>query len=115
MAVASRVSRRIRGCRWRVDEAINAQEAITALEEGTYCVVVTDIRMGPGLSGWDVGRACAAKGTPVIFVSGNLYDASEAVPHSLFFAKPCEAAEIVSACDRWRGGQLKEHEADNSQ
>jgi hypothetical protein len=81
----------------------NSQDAIDELGRQAFCVVVTDICLGRGPSGWDVGRACAAKETPVIFVSGNRYDPSQAVPGSLFFAKPCRVADIVRACDRWRG------------
>jgi hypothetical protein len=46
---------------------------------------------------------CAAKGTPVIFVSGNRYDPYEAVPGSLFFAEPYRLAELLAACAQWRG------------
>ena len=86
---------------WHVVEISNAQDAIDELGRQAFRVVITDIGLGRGLSGWDVGRACATQGTPVIFVSGNRYDPSEAVPGSLFFAKPCRPAEIVRACGRW--------------
>src|SRR5262249_45496265 len=88
---------------WRVVEMSNAHDAIDELGRQAFGVVVTDIGLGRGPSGWDVGRACATKGTPVIFVSGNPYDPSEAVPGSLFFAKPYRPAEIVCACSRWSG------------
>jgi two-component system, response regulator PdtaR len=93
---------------WHVVEMSNARDAIDELGRQAFRVVITDIGLGGGLSGWDVGRACAAKRTPVIFVSGDRYDPSEAVPGSLFLAKPCPPAEVVRACGRWRGRELKE-------
>src|SRR5262245_6319804 len=88
---------------WHVVEVSSAQHALDELGRRAFCAVVTDIGLGHGLSGWDVGRACAAKKTPVIFVSGNRDDPCESVPGALFFAKPYRCAEIVRACDRWRG------------
>jgi CheY-like chemotaxis protein len=47
---------------WHVVEMSNAQDAIDELGRRAFRVVITDIGLGRGLSGWDVGRACATKG-----------------------------------------------------
>lgn len=63
-------------------------------------VVVTDIRLGGSLNGWDVGEVGRAKrpDLPVIYTSGQTVDPPRPVGQSLFFDKPYDPDAIVRAC-----------------
>ena len=61
----------------------NLVEAAQAIEREELDLVLTDIRLSGEGDGLDVARAAAAKGVPVLFVSGNC---------------PVEARELAVGC-----------------
>jgi CheY-like chemotaxis protein len=90
------------GC--AVSEAASAEEAI-ALMDKQVDAVITDLRLGGRLTGWDVAEACrqVRADFPVIYVSGNIVEPPRPVPGSLFFHKPYSPDEILQACHRLSG------------
>jgi DNA-binding response OmpR family regulator len=81
----------------------NGAEAIKALEEDVtrFSAVVTDIRLGDGPDGWDVGRRARelAADLPVVYMSGDSTQdwSSRGVPNSVVAAKPFVPAQILTA------------------
>ena len=77
--------------------------AIAELEAdaGVFNVVMTDIRLGDGPSGWDVGRRARelVHGMPVVYMSGDSANewASQGVPGSIMIEKPFVMAQVVTA------------------
>jgi DNA-binding NtrC family response regulator len=81
----------------------NGTAAIAELEAnaGAFHAVVTDIRLGEGPSGWDVGR-CAREQIPtmpVVYMSGDSAAdwSSQGVPDSVMIQKPFVIAQVVTA------------------
>ncbi|TPG14712.1 response regulator [Sphingomonas koreensis] len=88
---------------FKVVIAGNGAEAITELgDEATrFCAVVTDIRLGAGPSGWDVGQRARelVHDMPIVYMSGDSGHewASKGVPNSIMVGKPFAPAQIVTA------------------
>jgi FixJ family two-component response regulator len=63
--------------------------------------VITDIRLGPGASGWEIARYARGLKSEiaVVFVSGDSVDdwAAEGVPKSVIIQKPFAEAQLVTA------------------
>lgn len=63
--------------------------------------VLTDIRIGRGPDGWDVGRRARelVPEMPVIYVSGDSSGdwASKGVPNSVMIGKPYATAQVITA------------------
>lgn len=63
--------------------------------------VITDINLGQGASGWDVGRRARelVSHMPVIYVTAANEEewASQGVPKSVLIAKPYVAAQVIVA------------------
>lgn len=87
-------------------EVLTAANAAQALKifDGKHAAsraVVTDIRLGKGASGWDVGRHVreAVPTMPVIFVSGDSAGdwASQGVPNSVMIAKSFAFPQLITA------------------
>jgi DNA-binding response OmpR family regulator len=94
-------------------ELDDAGFAVVAVEDGTralaeldadatrFKAVVTDINIGAGPSGWDVGRRareCVAD-MPVVYISGasgNEWSA-QGVPDSVIITKPFAPAQLITA------------------
>ena len=87
-------------------EASNGDAAVRIFAESLWIdVLITDIRLGGRMTGWDVAqsfRAAHPRGG-VIYASGSPPDPARRVPDSLFFSKPCNVALLLAACRR--GGQ----------
>lgn len=85
---------------WSVLEANSGSEALAVCDAGVAVdMLVTDINLGNGTTGWDVARAFWLRGAiPVIYMSGNPDDPQHHVPASRFMAKPCRAAELSEIC-----------------
>ncbi len=86
---------------WTVLAAEAAEAALDLLLAGyPIDVLVTDVQLGEGPSGWDLAEACRARVSdlPVIYVSADAGDRSRQVPGSWFFDKPCPAALVATAC-----------------
>jgi DNA-binding NtrC family response regulator len=64
-------------------------------------LIVTDIRLGGPISGWDVAERCRAAhpSVAVIYCSGNSMDADRCVKDSVFLSKPCPM-EILTGLAR---------------
>jgi DNA-binding response OmpR family regulator len=87
-------------------EVLTAPDARTAMalldqKSADIRAVLTDIRLGKGPNGWDVGRYArvGVPAIPVVYMSG---DSSgdwmvQGVPHSIMIAKPFAFAQVVTA------------------
>ncbi|TPG42576.1 response regulator [Sphingomonas koreensis] len=88
---------------FKVVIAGNGAEAITELGDDAtrFCAVVTDIRLGAGPSGWDVGQRTRelVHDMPIVYMSGDSGHewASKGVPNSIMVGKPFAPAQIVTA------------------
>jgi len=87
-------------------EVVTAHDGERALAELNadsvrFRAVVTDIKVGPGPDGWDVGRHARelVPDMPVVYISGDSgHDwASKGVPESVIIAKPFVPAQLVTA------------------
>jgi DNA-binding response OmpR family regulator len=83
--------------------ASSGTQALAELEaKGTQLTaVITDIKLGEGPDGWDVGRRARVLSPymPVVYMSGDSMDEwpKNGVSNSVFFAKPCKLAGIITA------------------
>lgn len=83
--------------------ATNGMSAIAAFDADSSRInaVVTDIRLGDGPSGWDIGHYVreAVPTMPVVYMSGDSSHEWEAqgVPHSVMVTKPFVHSQIVTA------------------
>ncbi|MDG4900560.1 MULTISPECIES: response regulator [unclassified Mesorhizobium] len=81
----------------------NAEEALNALDAKPerFKALITDIRLGPGKSGWDLARLVreASPTMPVIYVSGDsaIHWPAEGVPNSIMIAKPFFMPQVITA------------------
>lgn len=90
---------------WRIREAASGEEAMRLLarlkeQKERIDFLVTDIRLGGKVDGWDVAEACAGTwpGLPVIYVSANPIAEHRKVPGSIFLSKPVDIASLVTLC-----------------
>lgn len=78
-------------------------EALDRLQtlSGDLKGVITDVNLGGGIRGWEVGRHARglAPSLPVIYVTGGSEHewTAEGVPHSIMTAKPFAPAQVVVA------------------
>jgi len=82
-------------------EAGSGEAALSYLDtNGQIDLLFTDIRLGGGINGWDVGEAFRSRfpNIAVLYTSGNSLAPSRAVERSRFFVKPYELGEIAEAC-----------------
>src|SRR5665213_448253 len=81
----------------------NGTEAFAALDADAarFKAVITDIRLGSGPDGWEVGRRARelVADVSVIYLSGDsAHDwTSKGVPKSLMIAKPFASAQFITA------------------
>lgn len=79
------------------------EEAIALFMEGNsiYNALLTDVRLGAGLDGWEVARRIRQKqpSLPVIYVTGSTADewASQGVHGSCLVPKPFTPARLLAA------------------
>jgi DNA-binding response OmpR family regulator len=92
---------------WQVREAGTGEEALKLLEqiqsdEHRVDFLVTDIRLGGPVNGWDVAEAGRKiwPGIPVIYVSANPIVENRRVEGSAFLSKPVEVENLIIACRR---------------
>lgn len=89
-----------------VIQASSAEEAIELLEGELHVdVLVTDIRLGGEISGWDLAEIFQRSRPDggVIYASANAPLSERQVPGSLFFAKPAPVEDVVANCQRLHG------------
>ena len=83
--------------------ASTGQQALAELESDAarFQAVVTDIRLGRGPDGWEVGRRARelVPTMPVVYVSGDSSHewVSRGVPGSIMVSKPFRPGEVVTA------------------
>ena len=98
---------------WMHTELVDAGFAVVAAADGTQALaeleadvqrfkaVITDVRLGDGPDGWDVGRRARelVADMPVVYVSGDSADAwtSKGVPNSVMIMKPFVTAQLITA------------------
>ena len=67
----------------------------------TSSALVTDVRLGEGLSGWELARAAreSCPGLPVVFISGDsaIDHNAQGVPDSVMIQKPFVEAQLITA------------------
>jgi len=87
-------------------EVVDAPDGAKALElfdkdSDRISAIITDIRLGHGANGWDVGRHCrqAKPILPVVYMSGDSAGdwAAQGVPDSVMIAKPFVMAQVITA------------------
>lgn len=95
---------------WAVREAGTGEEALKLLQQmqtggERIDFLVTDIRLGGPVEGWDVAEACRTiwPELPVIYVSANPIVEKRRVDGSAFLSKPVEVAHLLSTCRRLIG------------
>jgi CheY-like chemotaxis protein len=95
---------------WQVREAGSGEEALKLLdqiraESGHVDFLVTDIRLGGPVDGWEVAEACRKlwPGLPVIYVSANPIAEKRRTEGSAFFSKPVEVEQLITTCRRLLG------------
>ena len=86
---------------YNVLEAENGTAALELIDAAPQLGgLVTDIRMGPGATGWDVAHHARAKfpGLPVIYVTGDRMAEWKAngVPLSVALQKPFASAKVAT-------------------
>jgi len=86
-----------------VIEAGSGEAALDLLARGQHIdLLVTDIRLGGGISGWNVA-AVARDGDPnlpVVYASANPPDKARMVEGSAFLDKPSRTDLLLSTCAR---------------
>lgn len=81
----------------------NAQAAESAIREGLESVaaLVSYIRLGEGLSGWELARLAREESPnlPIVFISGDSAadHSAQGVPDSVMIQKPFVGAQLVTA------------------
>jgi CheY-like chemotaxis protein len=91
----------LRSAGQEVLEASNADEALGYLQNAQRIdVVITDIQLGGGLTGWDVAEKfrAARSDVAIVYTSGSAVDRARMVSGSIFFGKPYRMADISRAC-----------------
>jgi CheY-like chemotaxis protein len=95
---------------WQVREAGTGEEALKLLEQiqadgQSVDFLVTDIRLGGPVNGWDVAEACRKiwPAIPVIYVSANPIVDKRRVEGSAFLSKPVEVEHLITACRKLIG------------
>ncbi len=98
------------GAGWQVREAATGDEALKVLSQiqadgAGLDFLVTDIRLGGLVDGWDVAEACRKiwPQLPVIYVSANPIVEKRRVEGSAFLSKPVEVEQLLSECRRLTG------------
>lgn len=83
-----------------LNDAYKAEAAINAgIEE--VSALVTDVRLGAELTGWELARLAreASPNLPVVYISGDsaVEHSAQGVPDSLMIQKPFVSAQVVTA------------------
>lgn len=88
---------------FEVVAAASAEQAIAAFDgnPGIFRALLSDIRLGPGLSGWEVARHVRQTNStiPVVYVSGDSASqwGAEGVPNSIMISKPFFLPQVITA------------------
>ncbi|QDZ06843.1 response regulator [Sphingomonas panacisoli] len=87
---------------YRLIEAANGTEAIEAIDSGKqFSGVVTDIQIGAGVDGWEIGRHARHRypQVAVVYMTGDSAAdwSAEGVPNSMLLQKPFATAQMITA------------------
>jgi DNA-binding response OmpR family regulator len=83
--------------------ASSGVQAVAELEANAarFRAVVTDVKLGGKVDGWDIGHRVRelVSDMPVVYMSGNSGHewSSKGVPNSVFVAKPFVSAQVITA------------------
>ena len=90
---------------WTVVEAGSGEEAIALITGTAPDLLITDIRLSGGLTGWDVADAfrTAYPGRPILFASASPCIHARMDAHSAFLGKPLRTDQLVESCRRLVG------------
>jgi CheY-like chemotaxis protein len=83
--------------------AVRAEQALVLLRArgSDFCAIVTDIDLGPGLSGWDVARLARqiVADIPVVYATGGRVHEfpAKAVPGAVLVTKPYQPDKVLEA------------------
>ena len=83
--------------------ALTGEEAVAILEKQTETIrgLVTDVNLGKGMTGFDLGRRARAllPELPVLYMTGDSAHewSSQGVPNSVVIPKPFVTAQIITA------------------
>jgi CheY-like chemotaxis protein len=86
---------------WTVREAASGEAALKAITQlAALDLLVTDIRLGGAVDGWEVAEACAKAwpGAKVIYVSANPIVEKRRAEGSMVLSKPVEIESLLSLC-----------------
>jgi two-component system, OmpR family, response regulator len=88
--------------RWAVLESASAEDAIDLLRRTPADLLVTDIRLGTGMNGWDLARQARliVPDIAVIYVSANPPAPGHDVSGSVFIEKPALFGQVVATARR---------------
>jgi CheY-like chemotaxis protein len=97
---------------WAVRDSGSGEDALKVIAQAQAAgekmdFLVTDIRLGGAVDGWDVAEACrkAWPGLAVIYVSANPMVESRRVEGGMMLSKPAEMTNLISLCRRLIAGQ----------
>jgi CheY-like chemotaxis protein len=97
---------------WAVRDSGSGEDALKVIAQAQAAgekmdFLVTDIRLGGAVDGWDVAEACrkAWPGLAVIYVSANPMVESRRVEGGMMLSKPAEMTNLISLCHRLIAGQ----------
>ena len=84
-----------------VEAATRAEEALLSFRKRTadFCAVVTDVNLGPGLTGWEIAKLIRelVADIPIIYATSNVHEfKAHAVPRSAILPKPYVPDQVVS-------------------
>jgi CheY-like chemotaxis protein len=88
---------------WIVHEAESGETALEIVRGGVPIdCLITDIRLGGKLDGWDVAEAFRANDAfaPIIYLTGNPALESRQVVKSVFLSKPYQLQRLLAMCHR---------------
>jgi len=89
----------------------NPAEALAAFDPDPtkFRAALTDIRLGPGQSGWEVARHLRRSNStiPVVYISGDSTEhwGAEGVPNSIMITKPFFLPQIITAVSQLLNAQ----------
>jgi CheY-like chemotaxis protein len=86
------------------DGVYSGEEALEVFANRPYEVLITDARLGGGMTGWEVARRIREKDRtfPVIYLTASAVAewTSEGVPDSILIAKPYVTGPLIAALSR---------------
>jgi hypothetical protein len=82
------------------NSAVNSSRSNHSSSTASTDILITEIRLGGRLTGWDVAQSFRAANPAgrVIYASGSPVDRSKKVPDSISLSKRCNVAVLIDAC-----------------